>query len=94
MSDLQTMTYEVDDRIARITLDRPERGNGLTPTLIVELDPGPIEHPPPVATRVAARASEPHPLVQRGQHQDHITTVGVPNNPHSRALDALIGDQH
>jgi enoyl-CoA hydratase len=37
MSDLQTMTYEVDDRVARITLDRPERGNGLTPTLIAEL---------------------------------------------------------
>jgi enoyl-CoA hydratase/carnithine racemase len=34
MSDLQTMTYEVDERIVRITLDRPERGNGLTPTLI------------------------------------------------------------
>lgn len=37
MSDLQTMTYEVGDRIARITLDRPGRGNGLTPTLIAEL---------------------------------------------------------
>jgi enoyl-CoA hydratase len=37
MSDLQTMTYEVGDRIARITLDRPKRGNGLTPTLITEL---------------------------------------------------------
>src|SRR5580693_8795788 len=37
MSDLQTMTYAVGDRIARITLDRPERGNGLTPTLIAEL---------------------------------------------------------
>jgi len=34
---LQTMTYEVGDRIARLTLDRPERGNGLTPTLIAEL---------------------------------------------------------
>ncbi len=37
MSNPQTMTYEVGDRIARITLDRPERGNGLTPTLIAEL---------------------------------------------------------
>ncbi|HXE45327.1 MAG TPA: crotonase/enoyl-CoA hydratase family protein [Conexibacter sp.] len=32
-----TMTYEVTDRVARITLNRPERGNGLTPTLIGEL---------------------------------------------------------
>jgi enoyl-CoA hydratase/carnithine racemase len=37
MSDLETMTYEVTGRVARITLDRPERGNGLTPRLIAEL---------------------------------------------------------
>jgi enoyl-CoA hydratase len=37
MSELQTMRYEVGDRIARLTLDRPARGNGLTPTLIAEL---------------------------------------------------------
>jgi enoyl-CoA hydratase len=29
--------YELDGRIARLTLDRPERGNGLTPALIAEL---------------------------------------------------------
>jgi enoyl-CoA hydratase len=28
--DLETMTYQRDGRIARITLDRPERGNGIT----------------------------------------------------------------
>jgi enoyl-CoA hydratase/carnithine racemase len=28
--DLTTMTYERDGRVARITLDRPERGNGIT----------------------------------------------------------------
>jgi enoyl-CoA hydratase len=27
---LETMTYERDGRIARVTLDRPERGNGIT----------------------------------------------------------------
>ncbi|HEY8002351.1 MAG: crotonase/enoyl-CoA hydratase family protein [Vicinamibacteria bacterium] len=27
---LETMTYESDGRVARITLDRPERGNGIT----------------------------------------------------------------
>ena len=27
---LTTMRYDVDGRIARITLDRPERGNGIT----------------------------------------------------------------
>jgi enoyl-CoA hydratase len=30
METLETMTYERDGRIARITLDRPERGNGIT----------------------------------------------------------------
>jgi enoyl-CoA hydratase len=34
---METMTYETDDRIARITLNRPERGNGLTRGLIGEL---------------------------------------------------------
>ena len=30
MADLTTMTYERDGRVARITLNRPERGNGIT----------------------------------------------------------------
>jgi enoyl-CoA hydratase len=30
MEKLETLTYEVTGRIARITLDRPERGNGIT----------------------------------------------------------------
>lgn len=32
------MTYEVAERIARITLDRPERGNGITRLLVSELE--------------------------------------------------------
>jgi enoyl-CoA hydratase len=30
MEELETLTYEADGRIARITLNRPERGNGIT----------------------------------------------------------------
>jgi enoyl-CoA hydratase len=30
VDELTTMTYEADRRVARITLDRPERGNGIT----------------------------------------------------------------
>jgi enoyl-CoA hydratase len=37
METLETMTYEVTGRIARITLNRPERGNGITLDLPVEL---------------------------------------------------------
>ncbi len=33
----QTMTFEVADRVARITLDRPDRGNGITRRLVREL---------------------------------------------------------
>jgi Enoyl-CoA hydratase/isomerase len=35
---LRTVTYEVADRVARITLNRPERGNGITRLLIDELE--------------------------------------------------------
>jgi enoyl-CoA hydratase len=35
--DLTTLTYEIGDRVARITLNRPDRGNGITPLMPVEL---------------------------------------------------------
>jgi enoyl-CoA hydratase len=38
MSQLTSMTYEATGRIARITLDRPERGNGITRGLLGELE--------------------------------------------------------
>lgn len=34
---LETVTYETGDRVARITLNRPERGNGITARMPVEL---------------------------------------------------------
>jgi enoyl-CoA hydratase len=37
MIEPPVVRYEVTDRIARITLDRPERGNGITPRLVKEL---------------------------------------------------------
>ncbi|HEY8083039.1 MAG TPA: crotonase/enoyl-CoA hydratase family protein [Solirubrobacterales bacterium] len=35
--DLATLTYETGDRVARITLNRPERGNGITPQMPREI---------------------------------------------------------
>ena len=35
--DLQTITYETDARVARVTLDRPERGNGITNRMVREI---------------------------------------------------------
>ncbi len=43
MEELQTIRYERDGHVARITLDRPERGNGLTRLLIEELAAA-VEH--------------------------------------------------
>ncbi len=37
MGDAPAMLYEIDGRVARLTLNRPERGNALTPALIAEL---------------------------------------------------------
>jgi enoyl-CoA hydratase len=37
MGDLTTITYETGDRVARITLNRPERGNGIVPRMPAEL---------------------------------------------------------
>ncbi len=38
MKDPETLTYQVTGRVARITLDRPERGNGITRRLATELE--------------------------------------------------------
>jgi enoyl-CoA hydratase/carnithine racemase len=37
MARLETLIYETGDRVARITLNRPERGNGITAGMPVEL---------------------------------------------------------
>ncbi len=43
MSKSRTLTYAVSDRIARITLNRPDRGNGITRQLVTELEES-VEH--------------------------------------------------
>jgi enoyl-CoA hydratase len=37
VGDLATVTYEAGDRVARITLNRPERGNGIVPQMPAEI---------------------------------------------------------
>ncbi len=37
MDELSTIAFEREGRIARITLDRPERGNGITNRMAAEL---------------------------------------------------------
>jgi enoyl-CoA hydratase len=37
MGEASVVTYEVTDRVARLTLNRPERGNGITGSLVREL---------------------------------------------------------
>jgi enoyl-CoA hydratase len=38
VTGLKALTYDVSDRIARIALNRPERGNGITRLLVTELE--------------------------------------------------------
>ena len=35
---MSAVEFEVDGRVARITLNRPERGNGITRSLLTELE--------------------------------------------------------
>src|SRR5258707_8126438 len=37
MANLTTLLYETDGPIARITLNRPDRGNGITPRMPAEI---------------------------------------------------------
>ncbi|MFP5388306.1 MAG: enoyl-CoA hydratase-related protein, partial [Thermoleophilia bacterium] len=37
MANLMTLTYETEGPVARITLNRPDRGNGITPQMPAEL---------------------------------------------------------
>ena len=48
MEELKTVTYEAEGRIARITLDRPRRGNGIT-----------LEMPPEIAACVERANLDP-----------------------------------
>jgi enoyl-CoA hydratase len=43
MNEPRTLTYSAADGVARITLNRPERGNGITRQLLVELEEA-VEH--------------------------------------------------
>jgi enoyl-CoA hydratase len=43
MNELRTLTYSAADGVARITLNRPERGNGITRELVSELESA-VEH--------------------------------------------------
>src|SRR5678815_6156605 len=89
---METMTYEVTDRIARITLNRPDRGNGLTFTTPVELaacveranlDPN---------VHVIALAGNGkgfcggYDLVASAEKMDETLTSGAPGSP----LDASV----
>ena len=38
MSDTNTIRYERDDRLAIVTLARPERRNAISPAMLVELE--------------------------------------------------------
>ena len=64
---MKTMTYQVDERIARITLNRPERGNGITLDMPVEL----------ARKRRQKRGGEPDRLERVGDElQERVARAG------------------
>src|SRR5688572_5085136 len=97
MDTLTSLTYEVTDRIARITLNRPERGNAIT-----------LEMPRELAACVERADMDPrvhvialsgngkgfcggYDLVASAEHNDALSTTAVAGSP----LDnAVIAENH
>ena len=72
MGQPQTLTYERDDRVGRITLNRPERGNGITLEMPAELaDDAELEAGG--EARVGPR--------RRAEAGDAVEDVGLPGDP-------------
>jgi enoyl-CoA hydratase len=91
---MDTMTYEVTGRIARITLNRPERGNGLTFTTPVELA-GCVERAnldPNVHVIALAGAGKGfcggYDLVASAEKMDDTLASGPPGSPLSPEVNA------
>jgi enoyl-CoA hydratase len=90
--------YEVTDRIARLTLNRPERGNGITRTLLGELESG-VEQAdldPRVHVIVLSGAGKGfcggYDLVESAERRSDRTASAAP--PGSPIDPAVIGANH
>jgi enoyl-CoA hydratase len=101
MSDAQPVSYEVDGRIARITLDRPERGNGITARLVTELAAA-VERAdldPSVHTMLLSGNGEGfcggYDLVESAEGMAEATAAGVQPAPDGSPLDpSVIASNH
>jgi enoyl-CoA hydratase len=82
MTTPTTLTYEVADRVARITLNRPERGNGITRRLVTELEACVEEADLDPAVHAILLAGNGkgfcggYDLVQSAQHQGRLDDPG------------------
>src|ERR1700710_2945177 len=89
--DFETLTYERDGRVARITLDRPERGNGITLDMPRELAAAVEEADLDPAVHAIALSGNGkgfcggYALVQSGdpsqKHLGEASGDGVPGSP-------------
>jgi enoyl-CoA hydratase len=101
VDDLQTIRYAVgEDRVARITLDRPERGNGLTPRLIAELERCVEQADLDPRVRVLLLAGNGkgfcggYDLVESAQEQDVMSASGKEHPPGAPIDPATIAANH
>ncbi len=94
MDELQTLTYEVDGRIARITLNRPERGNGITLEMPRELAACVERANLDPAVHVIALAGNGsgfcggYDLVASGEH--NMEGIGDTDAPEGSPLDLMV----
>src|SRR5687767_13976783 len=83
MSALTTMTYDVTGRVARITLNRPERGNGIT-----------LEMPRELARCVERANLDPdvHVIALAGNGKGFCGGYDLVMSAEARMVDAKTGD--
>ena len=90
----ETLTYEVDERIARITLDRPERGNGITLAMPRELAECVERANLDPAVHVIALAGNGkgfcggYDLVESAEGQGRGQPAAIPGSPLDPAVEA------
>lgn len=95
MTNLQTLTYETTGHIARLTLNRPERGNGITRHLVSELEQCVEQADLDPAVHVILLAGNGkgfcggYDLVESAEGQGHLGEEGVAP-PHGSPLDTAV----
>jgi enoyl-CoA hydratase len=93
---MSTVVFEVDGRVARITLNRPERGNGITRQLVTELEQCVERADLDPAVHVVLLSGSGkgfcggYDLVESAEGQGSLGPVERPDLPPGSPLDPLV----